>query len=145
MTPQSNAIISKLSESGQTITPADDDIRGLTVKDKDGKKLGKVHDLLIDAEARKVRFMLVEHGGFLGFGDTKSFIPVDDITKITADDVFINHTAEHVAAAPPYDPHLDADREYHNSVYGHYGYIPFWGLGYVYPGAYYGGLGLVVV
>ncbi|MDQ2739580.1 MAG: PRC-barrel domain-containing protein [Actinomycetota bacterium] len=142
MTSQSNAIISKLSESGQTITPASDDIRGLTVKDKDGKKLGKVLDLLIDDEARKVRFMLVEHGGFLGFGDTKSFIPVDDITKITADDVFINHTAEHVAVAPRYDPDLDlvAARDYHSKVYGHYGYLPFWGMGYAYPTVYSGGI-----
>lgn len=140
MTSHSNATISKLSDSGQTITPSAADIRGLTVKDKDGKELGKVHDLLIDDEARKVRFLLVEHGGFLGLGQTKSFIPVDDITKITADDVFINHTAEHVATAPPYDPDLAADRDYHSSVYGHYGYMPFWGMGYVYPGAYSGGL-----
>lgn len=140
MTSQNNATISKLSDSGQTITPPAADIRGLTVKDKDGQKLGKVHDLLIDDREHKVRFLLVEHGGFLGFGDTKSFIPVDDITEITADDVLINHTREHVAEAPRYDPDLVNDRDYHSSVYGHYGYTPFWGMGYAYPGVYAGGL-----
>lgn len=134
MTSQSSATIRKLSDSSETVTPAAKDIRGRKVKDKDGKDLGKVHDLLIDDQEHKVRFLLVEHGGFIGVGETKSFIPVDAITKITADDVFINHTREHVAGAPPYDPELVDDRSYHGSIYGHYGYAPYWGAGYVYPG-----------
>ncbi len=138
MTTNSNATIIKLSDSGQTVTPAADDIRGRTVKDKDGEDIGKVHDLLIDDQEHKVRFLLVEHGGFLGFAQTKSFIPVDAITKITDDGVAINHSRGHVAAAPPYDPELVNNPEYHNSIYGHYGYTPYWGLGYSYPGAYMG-------
>lgn len=139
MTSQSNAVISKLSDSGQTVTPQSAtpqsaDIRGLTVKDKDGQKLGKVQDLLIDDQENKVRFLLVERGGFLGLGETKSFIPVDAITKITDDDVFVNHTREHVDEAPPYDPDLVDDRNYHSSIYNHYGYGPYWGTGYAYPG-----------
>lgn len=139
MTTQSNATITKLSDSGQTVTPSSDDIRGRTVKDKGGEKLGKVEELLIDDREHKVRFLLVEHGGFIGFGETKSFIPVDAITKITADEVLINHTREHVAAAPPYAPDLVDDPSYHDTVYGHYGYEPYWGPGYSYPG--YLGLG----
>ncbi|MGI8613673.1 MAG: PRC-barrel domain-containing protein [Nocardioidaceae bacterium] len=139
MTSLSNATISKLSDSGQTVSPPAEDIRGRTVKDKDGNDLGKVQDLLIDDQEHKVRFLLVEHGGFLGFGETKSFIPVDAITKITTDDVLINHTSEHVAAAPSYDPALTDDRDYHGSIYDHYGYTPYWGVGYGYPG-YLGGM-----
>jgi sporulation protein YlmC with PRC-barrel domain len=134
MPSQSNATLSKLSDSGRTVSPSADDIRGRTVKDKDGKDLGKVHDLLIDDQQNKVRFLLVEHGGFLGLGETKSFIPVDAITKITADDVFINHTREHVATAPRYDPDLASDRSYPASIYDHYGYTPYWVPGYAYPG-----------
>src|SRR5450759_5707682 len=89
--------LSKLSASGQTIANADHDIRGRKVKDKDGKDVGKVDDLLIDDQERKVRFLRVEHGGFVGLGETKSFIPVDAITRITADEVFIDHSREHVA------------------------------------------------
>jgi sporulation protein YlmC with PRC-barrel domain len=135
MTSLSNAIISKLSDSGQTITPSAEDIRGRTVKDQDGKDLGKVHDLLIDDQEHKVRFMLVEHGGLLGIGETKSFIPVDAITEITASEVFINHAREHVAKAPPYDPDLIDDRSYHVSIYSHYGCAPYWGADYIHPGA----------
>jgi PRC-barrel domain len=48
-----------------------------------------VEDLLIDDRERKVRFLLVEHGGFLGLGETKSFIPVNAITRITDTHVHI--------------------------------------------------------
>lgn len=141
MTSESNAVISTLSDSGQAITPPSADIRGLRVKDKDGESLGRVHDLLIDDREHKVRFLLVEHGGFLGLNETKSFIPVDDITKITKDDVFIDHTREHVAKAPAYDPDLVNDRNYHSSIYSHYGYGPYWGASYAYPmGGYFDGL-----
>lgn len=137
MSTNSNATISMLSESGWSITPADD-IRGRTVKDKDGPDLGKVHDLLIDDQEHWVRFLLVEHGGFLGLGATESFIPVDDITTITDTLVSINHTREHVAAAPAYNPDLIDARSYHGSIYDHYGYTPFWDAGYDYPSEHLG-------
>jgi sporulation protein YlmC with PRC-barrel domain len=133
MTTPASATIHKLSETGSTITPAADDIRGRTVRDRNGDTIGKVHDLLIDDEERKVRFLLVEHSGFLGFGHTHSFIPVDAITEIGEHEVALNHSREHVTAAPPYDPELIADSKFHGRIYSHYGYNPFWDDGYVYP------------
>lgn len=133
MTTEDNATLSKLSDTGQTIANAADDIRGRNVKDKDGNDIGTVDDLLIDDRERKVRFLRVEHGGFLGFGETKSFIPVDAITRITNDDVHINHSRDHVANAPRYDPDLVDERTYYGSIFGYYGYMPFWGAGYNYP------------
>ena len=130
MTTQDNVTLHKLSDTGQTVANAAEDIRGRKVKDKDGKELGTVDDLLIDDQERKVRFLRVEHGGFLGVGETKSFIPVDAITKITGDDVHINHSRDHVAKAPRYDPKLVDDNTYYDSIYGYYGYMPFWGAGY---------------
>lgn len=129
MATNHNATISKLSDSGQTITP-DDDIRGRVVRDKDGADLGKVDELLIDAQAHQVRFLLVEHSGFLGLGARDSFIPVDAISTITDTVVTINHTRERVASAPEYNPDLIDDRNYHDSIYGHYGAIPHWAAGY---------------
>ncbi len=133
MTTPSNASIHELIGSGMTITPAADDIRGRTVKDRNDEAIGKVHDLLIDDKEHKVRFLLVEHGGFLGFGQTKSFIPVDAITKISQDEVAINQSREHVAAAPQYAPELIDSPIYHSSIYGYYGYSPFWAAGYKSP------------
>lgn len=134
MTTQNNATLSKLSDTGKTVEGVANDIRGRKLKDKDGKDLGKVHDLLIDDSEGKVRFLLIEHGGFLGIGETKSFIPVDAITQITEDEVLINHTRDHVAGAPGYDPTLINDRVYHERIYSHYGNAPYWVAGYAYPG-----------
>jgi sporulation protein YlmC with PRC-barrel domain len=128
-----NATLYTLGDRGQTIDRSANDIRGREVKDKDGDGIGKVGDLLIDDREDKVRFLLVEHGGFLGFGQTKTLIPVDAITKITDDEVLINQSRDHIAAAPGYDPGLVNDRPYHSSIYNYYGYTPFWGGGYMYP------------
>lgn len=130
------ATIIKLSDSGLRVVPTAEDIRGRKVKDKDGKVIGKVHDLLIDDQVHEVRFLLVEHGGLLGLGETKSFIPVDAITKITADDVFIDHAEDHVARAPRHSPDLVNDRTHHASIYSHYDYPPFWQGDIIHQGIY---------
>ena len=36
-----------------------------------------------------------------------------------------------VVGAPRYDPEL-VDRRYLDDLYSHYGYVPYWGPGYVY-------------
>jgi sporulation protein YlmC with PRC-barrel domain len=122
VTPNDTATLSLLGDTDLTIADADEDIRGRTVKGKDGKDIGKVDDLLIDERDRKVRFLRVESGGFLGIGETKVFIPIDAITMITDIDVRINQSHEHVARAPRYDPRLVADRTYLSGLYAYYGF-----------------------
>lgn len=122
----------KLSDANLTVADQSEDIRGRKVLDKNGDEIGKVDDLMIDSQEHKVRLLQVESGGFLGLGETKVLIPVDAITKID-DHVHINHTRDHVARAPRYDPDLVKDERYLGGIYGHYGYGPFWGAGYIYP------------
>lgn len=127
----------KLSDTTEVIASEDEDIRGRSMKDKDGEDMGKVDDLLVDTNENKVRFLVVASGGFLGIGEDKSFIPVDAITRITDDEVHIDQTRERVAGAPPYDPNLVNEpdtNDYFGSVYGYYGYMPYWSAGYAYPG-----------
>ncbi len=113
----------KLRDMGETVSSPDEDIRGRTVKDKDGQDLGTIDGLLVDADADKVRFMEVASGGFLGLGETKSLIPVEAITRITDHEVHISHTRERVAGAPAYDPELAAqDANYFFGLYPYYGY-----------------------
>ena len=133
MPTDDNAILYTLGDRGQTVDGSANDVRGREVKDKNGDGIGKVTDLLIDDRELKVRFLVVEHGGFRGFGETMTLMPVDAITKITEDAVFVNQSRERVASAPGYDPHLVDDRSYHSIVYSHYGYAPYWGAGYMYP------------
>src|SRR5665213_1435842 len=125
MATNDNATLYTLGDRGQTVDGSVNDVRGREVKDRNGEDIGKVADLLVDDREGKVRFLLVEHGGFLGFGETKSLIPVDAVTKITEDDVVVDQSRERVAAAPGYDPDLVDDRTYHSSLYGYYGYAPY--------------------
>jgi len=122
LTTNDTATLSLLGDTDLTIADTDEDIRGRTVKDKDGKDVGQVDDLLIDEDDRQVRFMRVESGGFLGMGETKVFIPIDAITMITDIEVRINQSHEHVARAPRYDPRLVADRTYLGNLYAYYGF-----------------------
>jgi sporulation protein YlmC with PRC-barrel domain len=116
------------------MTPSDpaQDIRSRRVVDSDGQSLGKIDGLLVDDREEKVRFLRVEFGGFLGIGETKSLIPVEAITKIGDKVVTVNQTRERIVGAPVYDPSLVDDR-YYDSLYGYYGWAPYWGNGYVYP------------
>ena len=60
----------------------------------------------IGGTERRVRFLDVASGGFLGIGQDMTLIPVDAITAITEDEVRIGQTRENVADAPAYDPEL---------------------------------------
>ncbi|MBG6218752.1 sporulation protein YlmC with PRC-barrel domain [Arthrobacter sp. CAN_A6] len=134
MASDETGTIVKLSDTDQTVALDDADVRGRDVKDKNGEDLGKVDDLMIDDREHKVRFLRVASGGFLGLGEKQSLIPVDAITAVTADVVTISQDRGHVAGAPVYDPDLVEDSAYYEDVYGYYGYTPFWGIGYAYPG-----------
>ncbi|MEO6999506.1 MAG: PRC-barrel domain-containing protein [Terracoccus sp.] len=143
MTSNDDSTLYTLGDRGQTVDGSANDVRGLEVKDSDGASMGTVADLLIDGRESKVRFLLVEHGGLLGFGKTKTLIPVDAVTQVTEDAVLINLSRDRVASAPGYAPHLVNDREHHSSIYSHFGYEPYWAPGYRYPVGLGVGLGIL--
>jgi sporulation protein YlmC with PRC-barrel domain len=133
-TPSTSIELIKLSDSDQVVGDPAEDIRTRQVRDRDGHELGRVADLLIDPEERKVRFLRVEHGGVLGFGATASFVPVEAIRAVDDEVVHVAEPKQIVAEAPVYDPELVDATEYYHDLYRHYGYMPFWSTGYVYPG-----------
>jgi sporulation protein YlmC with PRC-barrel domain len=105
------ATLLKLSDTDWTVADPAEDIRGRKVLDKQGEEVGDVDDLFVDQPEKRVRFLQVASGGFLGLGETKFLIPVDAITKISRDAVHINQMRQSVAGAPRYDPDL-VDRRY---------------------------------
>lgn len=121
-----------MKDAALTTGDSDEDIRGRKVVDAAGNEVGTIEHLLIDDEQRKVRFLQVESGGFLGFGKTKVLLPVEAIAEIAPDVVHVNQTRDHIAGAPGYDPEL-VDDDYYSQVYSHYGYGPYWAPGYAYP------------
>ena len=134
-TPQSQTPhdLIKLSDTNMTLSSADEDIRGRSVVDGNGEDVGNVDDLMIDDTEKKVRFIRVSSGGFLGMGAQKFLIPVDAIKQIKGDQVIVSHNREQIASSPAYDPDV-VDEKYYDNLYGYYGYRPFWGAGYMYPG-----------
>jgi sporulation protein YlmC with PRC-barrel domain len=133
-----------LNDEAYTVKDPAEDVRNYTVVDRNGEEIGAVDDLLVDGGERRVRFLQVKEGGFLGIGGRRFLVPVDAVTRIGDDTVHIDQTGEHVGSGPAYDPEVasedawrqEAVREggYYHGLYGHYGYTPFWGPGYVYPG-----------
>jgi sporulation protein YlmC with PRC-barrel domain len=132
-TTERAATLHRLEDSNLQLANSKADIRGKKVRDLDGEEIGKVHDLLIDEDDRKVRFIEVASGGVLGIGDTKFLLPVEAVTAVLEDEVRINQARSHVIGSPRYDPNLIEQPDL-SEVYRHYGYgTPFWGRGYRYP------------
>jgi sporulation protein YlmC with PRC-barrel domain len=128
----------KLGESDAVVRDPSEDIRGRKVFDAKFEEIGKVDDLLVDEQELKVRFIQISSGGLLGIGDRKILLPVDAVTQVNDDAVFVDQDRERLTGAPAYDPAI-VDETYLNSVYDYYGYAPFWGTGYAYPSfPYYG-------
>jgi sporulation protein YlmC with PRC-barrel domain len=121
----------KLSDSGLGPRDPDEDIRGRTVVDSEGKDIGKVDDLVVDEHERKVRFLQIATGAilpFLGFGGTKFLLPVEAVTQVQPDTVRVNESGERISGAPQYDPDL-VDDVYFGLLYRYYNFRPFWGPG----------------
>ena len=108
-----------LKDSDLTLPHSGDDIRWCHVVDRAGHDLGTIDDLLIDEVERKVRFLEVSFGGFLGIGASKLLIPIDAVEMISERVVHVNrwNSADHLA----YDPEL-VDESYYATVYDYFGY-----------------------
>ena len=91
--------------------PHDEDIRGRRVYDQDGNEIGKVDDLLVDPSQRRVRFLQVISGGFLGLGGTMMLVPLEAITMVGDDRIEIDRFGR--ATSPTtmrYNPTLISQR-----------------------------------
>ncbi|MBA2668476.1 MAG: PRC-barrel domain-containing protein [Trueperaceae bacterium] len=133
-----SATLVRLSEERLHVEHPSEDVRGHSVLDRNDEEIGTVEDLLVDDHERKVRFLEVSSGGFLGIGAKTFHIPVDAVTRIHDDHVHVDMTREHVGQGPSFDPDVVVDesgdeRGYYEGVYRHYGHSPFWGPGYAYP------------
>jgi sporulation protein YlmC with PRC-barrel domain len=117
----------RLRSTGQTILDPKDDLRRRTVTDVGGEEVGQITALIVDDKERKVRFLQVASGGFLGFGRRTTFIPVETIRDISPIVVHIDRTGQHVASAPTYDPEFIDDLALFAHIYGHYDLAPYWG------------------
>jgi osmotically-inducible protein OsmY/sporulation protein YlmC with PRC-barrel domain len=98
-----NSILVRLSDTDFDV-PDDQDIRGRTVIDQNGNEIGKIDDLLMDPQTRRIRFLQVTSGGFLGIGGTMMLIPVQAISRFDRNYVEIDQSMRGGLGAMRYNP-----------------------------------------
>jgi len=106
-----------------------EDVRGRAVLTIDDDWIGVIDDLLIDMVDRRVCFLEVRTDGSHGTAEHRSLIPIEAMRVLDGHFVHVDHSSDHVSAAPIYNPHVTETMHYLNDVYEHYGYVPPWGLG----------------
>ncbi len=117
----------RLSDSGLTLEDLTQDVRGLDVYDEDGDQIGTVEDLYADTEERKVRFLDVSAGGFLGLGERRFLIPVEAVSEVLREDVVVvvDQKRHKVAESPLFDADVVPQPAYQDELYEYYGYPPY--------------------
>lgn len=103
-----NARLQKLSGSDFEVMDGDPEIQGWDVKDKEGRNIGEVDDLLFDTQSRKIRYLVLD----LDFDeleadveDRKVLIPVGAAILHKDDDevLLTDVTDEQLMTLPEYD------------------------------------------
>jgi sporulation protein YlmC with PRC-barrel domain len=133
MTDLKSRTLVKLGDTDLKLSSKDEDIRGRSVIDSAGEKIGEVKELMIDDTESRVRFLQVGSGGVLGIGDKHFLIPVDSVKRVDEDNVYLSETSSRIQGAPAYDPTLVVDDNLYSDLYAYYGYSPYWSAGYAYP------------
>lgn len=100
------AVLYSLRVSGLKFADPTKDIRGRTVIDRDGEKMGFVDDLLLDDHNQRIRFVQVAHGGLVGISRTHFMIPINSVTRVEDRYVHIITSRAEVERTPDYQPEL---------------------------------------
>jgi sporulation protein YlmC with PRC-barrel domain len=99
------------------------------VVNRQGEKLGKIEDLMVDLNSGRIAYAVLSYGGFLGLGDKLFAIPWDALTVDTSNERFVlNVDKDTLKNAPGFDKNNwpDMTYEWGDKVYGYYGYVPYW-------------------
>jgi hypothetical protein len=104
-------------------------------------RLGKVVDLLFDDLSWRVRWLVVETGGWLS--GRRVVLPTTVLGRLDADSLEfpVRLTMQQVKDSPDLDTEKPVSRQMETKTYGYYGWTPYWGDG-MYMG---GGLGGAMV
>jgi sporulation protein YlmC with PRC-barrel domain len=110
-------------------------VKGSTVFNTEGERIGHIEDLSIDKQTGQVRYALMSFGGFLGLGDKLHPLPWNVMTFDLGKGGYVVPVAkEQLKEAPSYAPsHLESfggeDFEYREMVYRFYepyGALRYW-------------------
>jgi sporulation protein YlmC with PRC-barrel domain len=117
MTPRANDQLKDAAKAS--------DIIGMTVKNYQHEKLGKVENLAVDVESGRVVQVIISSGGFLGMGETLTPVPPGALHHETGQKALhLDISTEKFNAAPKCDTaKWDEDTQSNrvSEVYGYYG------------------------
>jgi len=104
------------------------DVIGMTVKNYQDEKLGKVEDLAVDVESGRIVQVILSTGGFLGIGDTLSAVPPGALRHDAAQKILqLDVDKEKFKAAPKFEASNwgeYSDSNHLSEVYNYYGQGP---------------------
>jgi sporulation protein YlmC with PRC-barrel domain len=98
--------LQELDQSDFEIVKGEPDIRGWDVRNSRGQKIGEVEELIVDAQQKKVRYMVVDlDDNELKLTHRKVLLPIGtaELHKDDDDVILPNVTADHLTAIPEYD------------------------------------------
>src|SRR5665213_2096216 len=105
------------------------DIIGMTVKNYQHEKLGKVENLAVDVESGRIVQVIISSGGFLGMGETLTPVPPGALHhEVCQKAPYLDASTEKFNAAPKcntakWDENTQSNRV--SAVYGYYGQQPY--------------------
>jgi len=106
------------------------DITGTKVRNLEGENIGRIEEIVLDADAGTIRYAVLSFGGFLGSGDKLFAVPWKSLQYSDAEQMFIlDAHKDRLKNAPGFDkdhwPNL-SDTKYGSKVHEHYGVPPWW-------------------
>lgn len=117
-------------------------IKGYAIAASDGT-IGTISDILFDDTSWLARWLVVDTGNWLS--GRKVLLPSSALRHIDAarKECAIKLTVQKIKDSPDIETDRPVSRQMESSLYGHYGYSPYWNSGYGYMGGigYLGGYG----
>jgi hypothetical protein len=106
-------------------------IIGETVENHQQEKLGKIHDLVIDAADGRLAYAVLSFGGFMGAGTKLFAMPWKAFNFSTTENkLILNVNKDKLENAPGFEKDSRwpdfADRTWGLGIHQYYGYGPYW-------------------
>jgi hypothetical protein len=89
--------------SGHTSAIRAKKVIGTSVKDRAGKKLGEIEDIVLDKHSNNIMFAIVSFGGFLGMAETYHPLPWPTLDYDERENRYIVSATEDQLRAAPAD------------------------------------------
>ena len=107
-------------------------VEGTAVYDRDGRRLGTIHSVMIGKRSGQVAYAVLSFGGLLGIGSHVHPVPWDLLTyDVDRDGYVVAITREQLEKAPTMtldETDRPIDRDYQEEVSRYWGTMPWWGL-----------------